>query len=477
MEMIHTKYILTGLLFFFLSLTSVAQVKDIPIVKLFDKDYYKYEVKKGETLYSICRTFNTTQAEIISMNPFLTDGLKTGQTLLIQVKRAEKDQEELPEGMSKVAKENMDNSTIFIGKRSSSLIDKNLPRITLLLPFSMVESDGANDRFVEFYEGFLLAVDSLKSLGLSFEVQALYVSNNENNIQELIDAGQLDETDYCIGGTTPEGIKRLSAWSSTKQKSLILPFSTRINEINNNQYLYQPFTTYSHMYERFANYASIKFAGSNIVLLKEPENTGTKHMAFLSQIKSALAKKRLAYTEHVQNGSMEALVHSLSDIHENVLFPYEMSVSQASQFVNDLSTAAAKYPEKHITLIGYPEWQTMSKKNQQRLHELNTYLFSGFYADPQSHPVRQFQSAFNKTYGKTLLNTFPKYGMLGYDIASWFIPKMVYEKTNHPLTTGPSPLQNAYLFKAEATGSGAVNQLFYLINYTRSNTVEVKPIK
>ena len=86
MEKSKKNILILFLLLFTLSFDVIGQIKDVPIVKLFEKEYYKYDIKPKESLYSICKKFNVTEAEILSMNPFIVEGLQTGQTLMIPVK-------------------------------------------------------------------------------------------------------------------------------------------------------------------------------------------------------------------------------------------------------------------------------------------------------------------------------------------------------------------------------------------------------
>jgi hypothetical protein len=115
----------------------------------------------------------------------------------------------------------------------------------------------------------------------------------------------------------------------------------------------------------------------------------------------------------------------------------------------------------------------MSRRNLLLLNQLNTFVFSSFYADFQKEVVRAFQVNYHQTFGKSLLNTFPKYGMMGYDLASHFIPLMVAEQTSSLPVKGPASLQHAYEFRPESSGSGAYNQVFFFIHYTRDNLVDV----
>ena len=48
-------------------------------------------------------------------------------------------------------------------------------------------------------------------------------------------------------------------------------------------------------------------------------------------------------------------------------------------------------------------------------YALNTYIYSNFYADNLSPEVHSFYSDYKNWYSKNLINTFPKYGILGFD--------------------------------------------------------------
>lgn len=467
MEIVKRKLLFTLVFLLFIPiLLSSANIKNIPVVKLFDKEYYKYEIKKKQSLYSICKTFKVTEAELLSMNPFLSNGVNIGQTLLI------------PVASEKETTTNIEQDKIDITTDEKLLIlPSKTPRITVLLPFTPSDSPGSNERYLEFYEGFLLAVDSLKSIGLSFEVNAIDVGYKTEGIQNAISEGKLEEADYIIGGINTDQINLLSDWSKLKKKNVVLPFSSRISAIDDNPFLFQTNTPYSHIYKRFSDYASIRYIGMNIIFVDKNDDLNTENRAFVTILKDSFRKKGLKFKEVIEDENLDALSLSLDKYRKNLIIPIQMPVNDASSFITKLSTVAAKDTTKSISIIGYPEWQAMNKRVIPRLHELNAYIFSNFYADFQNHNVKSFPVIFSKTFGKELLNTYPKYGMMGFDIASWFIPRMVFEKSTNPLVKGPTAVQNDFSFKALTSGSGALNQTFYIINYKKNNTVEVKQLK
>ena len=56
------------------------------IVSVKGEKMYVHNVKKGETIYSICKAYNITADELQKQNPVISDGLKAGQLLYIPVK-------------------------------------------------------------------------------------------------------------------------------------------------------------------------------------------------------------------------------------------------------------------------------------------------------------------------------------------------------------------------------------------------------
>jgi len=475
MEKNKISILILFLLLFTLSFDAVSQIKDVPVVKLFEKDYYKYEIKKQETLFSICKKFETTEAEILNMNPFIIDGLKVGQTLMIPVKITKISTEK----EIVISKDASSIKMLSKDKKRKKSAEKSLdiPRITVFLPFASA-TPGTNDKYIEFYEGLLMAVDSLKSLGLSFEVQALEAGTETDYIKHAIIAGKLKETDYCIGGSTPEQISILAEWAKKNQRILILPFHSRIPELDNNSFIFQTNTPHNFLYEKLSDYCVKRMRNSNIIFLNSGRDESDVQTILIPRIKSKLKKLGISYTEADDDEQLESLSNALNDNQVNNIIPTSLTFNETNQLVTRLGAFLNANPGKRISLFGYPDWQAMSKSYQKRLYELDTYIYSNFYVDQQQQNVRNFQIKFAETFGNSMLNSYPKFGMMGYDIAAWFIPRMVFEKSDNmdhiPVI---SPLQNEFKFNSNNAIDGSFNQVFYIVHYTRDNTVEVLPLQ
>lgn len=75
----------TTSLFIFISMLVFAQEKDAEIRIVDGKKYYVHQVENGNTLWGIHRLYDVPVDDIVVQNPFLAEGLKEGQELLIPI--------------------------------------------------------------------------------------------------------------------------------------------------------------------------------------------------------------------------------------------------------------------------------------------------------------------------------------------------------------------------------------------------------
>ena len=433
---------------------------------------FEYKVKAKETVFSLCKRFQISEVELLNLNPVLSNGLKKGQTLLIPLKGQTKNvltDAKKEQAVSVTQNANKIEQTDLESKGSDFSKFKNnsvLPRISLLLPFRDNDQQGYSARYVEFYEGFLLAVDSLKNLGLSFEVQALESGDDAQTLSWQLNNGALDHSIYCIGGVNAEQIFALSAWAKKKSSYVVLPFSSRIPEINNNPYLIQTLPPQEFVFQRLSELVAKMGKESNVVFLGENKDMNDPRVQLLQQIKIQMKTSGVAVNSVVDDELFENLGKSLSTTKINRIIPVPMTIQETNNLLVRLEAFCNTNPEYKIAMFGYPDWVTIGKNYQKYLNNLDAIIYSSFYADFTKQNVRDFQVLYSRTFGKNMLNTYPKYAMLGYDIAVNIIPKMVL-KFNHSNMEPPifEPLQNAINLVSKGPINGLVNESFYLLNF------------
>ena len=159
-------------------------VKEQTTVKMNDwKDMHKVERK--ETIFSISREYGITEEELIAANPELKKGkLKKGTFLFIPYgKNDRQNQQTEPEATVN----ELTNEEIF-SKFEDSKKDIKTIKAAIMLPFMAGTGSNMDEqiRMVEYYEGFLMAVDSLKKQGVSVDLYTYDTKGREATLNSIL---------------------------------------------------------------------------------------------------------------------------------------------------------------------------------------------------------------------------------------------------------------------------------------------------
>ena len=121
-------------------------------------------------------------------------------------------------------------------------------RIALLLPINLNKSfsDNKQNRYIEFYEGFLLAVDSIRSLGASIDIH-VYDTETES-IDNIIQKPELKKCNLIIGPVNNDEIEKMSRFSTENEICMVNPFSFDAKATEKNPFIFQYNTPYSYLY-------------------------------------------------------------------------------------------------------------------------------------------------------------------------------------------------------------------------------------
>ena len=149
----------------------------------------EHVVKRKENIYRLSRMYGITELELINANPELRERkLKRGETICIPYSKNEKGYVQTEP--TTPVKEKQESTQHVIPSDESLFAEskgkvENIEQIkaAIILPF-MLEGDSLNNdrgKMIEFYEGFLLALDSLKKDGVSIDLHVYDSGNGKNS--------------------------------------------------------------------------------------------------------------------------------------------------------------------------------------------------------------------------------------------------------------------------------------------------------
>lgn len=426
-----------------------------------------HKVQRKETIFSISRQYGITEAELIAANPELrTEKLKKGKFLCIPY--AQETKAETPSVKPTVIP--TDDQLFDESKKEARKI--STIKAAVMLPF-MTDGSGNRDeqaRMVEYYEGFLMAVDSLKEKGVSVDLYTYDTRNNASSIKAILEKSEMKNMNIIFGPAYPDQVKPVAEFAKKNNIRLVVPFTSKGNEVFNNPSIYQINTPQSYLYSEVYEHFLRRFTTANVIFLDAADGDKDK-VEFIKGLKEELKNKRIPFTElKGEDITPESLKGAMNHIMDNVFIPTSGTNVALIKLLPQLIVTLRDNPDYRMHLFGYPEWQTYTHDHLASFYELDTYFYSSFYTNNLFPEAVQFSSAYRKWYSKDMLNSFPKYGMLGFDTGYFFLKGLsqygnnLEEKLSKVTVT---PIQTGFKFDRVNNWGGFINRKVFFVHFTK----------
>ena len=443
-----------------------------------------HKVEKGETLYNLARRYNITEEELLKANPQIKKK-KLKRKSIIAIPFPTKDIAERTIKEQKKSETEQSNAEIFRKIEEENKKEKNKENVlkaAIILPF-MLDTYSRNEqlKMIEYYEGFLMAVERLKQYGYSFKITVFDSGNENNDLTPLLESDKLNDTDIIFGALYPKHNKKLAKFAQTKEIPLIIPFTSKEDEIFRNPTVYVVNTIQSYFFSEVAEHFTKKFPKANIIFINNDEKNNKTE--FISTIKKSLDKKQLKYTSlNIKSFSgtvpdYQSIKAVMKNDRENIFIP----TSGNETILNSLLTSMLLMKNDTInkipkfSLFGYPEWQIYANRMQDKMYEVDTYFYTSFFSHASFDEVTNFQNNYQRWYSHTYQNIYPRYSMLGYDTGFFFLlaaSKYGKSMSKHIHEITFKPIQTGFKFERVNNWGGFVNKKIYFIHYTPEYIIE-----
>ncbi len=447
-----------------------------------------HKVGRGEKYDEIADKYGITTEELIKANPGEANNKKPKRKTILNIPYPTK-KVVAKQGQEPVI-EDISNKDIFkeIKEQMKSLLPTKKEtgsQIALILPFQLNKYiPDEQTRMIEYYEGFLLAVNKLKDEGYSFDIHTYDSGGEKESLEGLVSSGKLDNMDLIIGALYPEHNKQLARYAKEKNIPLVLPFTSKEDEIFRNPMVYVVNTMQSYFFSEVIDHFAQKFPNANVIFVEDTIKNNKKE--FITAMKEGLGQKKIPYTtiqmERLKNTAEQLTEETFTGAdyinpeRENIFIPMSSSAKTLSRMLPSIiimNNDTIHTPQ--VKLFGYPEWQIYGKEMFAQFYAADTYFYASFFSHYTQPEVTEFQKNFVHWYNKDLQNIYPSYGMLGYDTGYTFllaISRYGKEMPNKINSTNVTPIQTGFKFERVNNWGGMVNKKIYFIHYSPEYKIE-----
>ena len=419
-----------------------------------------HKVKRKETIFSVSREYGISEEELIAANPELKKGMKKGQLLCIPYPAATTTQPTPKEDPYAIPPS---NSELF---RESKETPKKMSTIkaALILPFQ------EDKRMVEYYEGFLMAVDSLKRTGTSLDLYVYDSGKEVSTLNAILSKNEMKKMDVIFGPMHQNQIKPLSDFAKKNDIRLVIPFSQKGEEVFNNPAVYQINTPQSYLYSEVYEHFTRQFPNAHVIFI-ESISADKEKAEFISGLKQELKNKGISMQTVNENATKETLKAALRNDKENIFIPTSGRNVLLIKVLPQLTLLVRDNAGQNIHLFGYPEWQTYTRDHLESFFELDVYFYSSFYTNTLFPAAVQFTNAYHKWYSKDLISKYPNYAMLGFDTGFFFLKGLSRygsELENNLSKMNLTPIQTGFKFQRVNNWGGFINKKVFFIRFTKN---------
>lgn len=473
-------------------------------------------VEPGETFWGISRKYGINENDLMAANPQIS-ALQAGMKLNIPIKRNRAENIEavqIPEnsldsdqsgnwnndagsGCAKltpaIAAAKNYHIAVFLPlffDSNESLNVKAVPLLTDSLEMAGITADslvelnepvsptykffGNSENFLQFYEGILLAVDSVQKEGMKVKLSVFDTKDNPETVGNIINKGELQGVDLIIGPVYENVQKSVASFALENKIPFVSPFTPKSSIINKNPYFFQVNPTREYLVEATIKMISNDFSKSNFIIIKTSPNFGSAESQMVEKIKSVFGKSGGKFQVYdFKKERAAGLKNILSSDSENVVFIPTSDEGELSVAISNLNNLAKEFP---ITLVAQSNFQQRYPSIEiSHFHALKMHYVNPYWVDYSKVNTIAFVEKFRAAFG-----TEPgSYGMQGFDVAWYFLNALFWYGNNFELCTPfhqPELVQGSYMFRKVSTDGGFMNEGVSVVNYTTDFEVNRKYI-
>ena len=363
-------------------------------------------------------------------------------------------------------------------------------KVALLLPFSAkdypvfvdtlvekmpVQISARSEQFISFYEGVLLAVDSLKNQGYKVNLKVFDTERSAKKMYTMVDEIDRFHPDLIIGPVYGSVYKALMDDLTNKNIPVIYPLSSRSEEFGVYPDFIQVNPSMKALTVAMSDWLREEAEEANLVCLNltgnEVSHSDLEDIRLFKEYMHRIGSMNF-YDWNTSAVPLDGLRLQLLPDRENIIILPTTKEAEVSKILPVLSALTDGY---RITVVGFPEWQAFTSVDHETYFKLNTKIFTYSYVDNTTEPAKRFALKYRKYFYTEPNNLAYK----AFDMSLYFIELAAKyrDRTLDALEFYPrnGDFSRFYFQKMEGQ-AGKENQGFYIVNFGSDYRLKIESL-
>jgi LysM repeat protein/ABC-type branched-subunit amino acid transport system substrate-binding protein len=376
--------------------------------------YKLHVVQQGETLFGIARKYNVTVDELKLANPGLNETIQIGQQIRVPVKGEEVRTPDKP-------KDSITFKCGETGMMASYYVGLMLPLYLERAAYIDTSDDEKSIQqyssfsFIGFYEGFMMALDSARQMGLSINLVVDDVTEDSSKVLSVLEKAEYKDLNLLIGPFFSKAFEFVTPWAKENKVKAVNPFTTQSRFVEDNPYIFKNVAEADTQAVQTINYIRKTWPGCNIFLVQSEKDSDLDEVhAYERALKGPDSSFRDYFlVDYIKEG-LTGISKNMTPDKVNVVISFVHGEAGISNFIRNMSDYSFKYP---IVVFGMKEWENYSSLEVDYLLNINLHIVTYSFVDYSRQSVKDFILEYRELYS----NEPDEYSFAGYDIGMYFL--------------------------------------------------------
>ena len=413
----------------------------------FSDSIVRHNVMSHETMYSISKRFMVSIEKIMEINKLSTTRLSEGQVLIIPVKS---------ERITKVPVKPVPD--VYEPDDNEPLIFeiKERYKIAVILPLHLDYGPGyskyVSSVATQFYMGALMALDSLKAMGLNADVHFFDSKNDSAAVQALVNGSEFLDVDLVIGPFFSKTQAILAEYCKNNKIRMVCPVSSESKLLEKNRLVYASVPSNITLVTGLAQYVLRTHAQDKIILVKSTDKDDLPlYEAFRKSFNESpmLGESRPALRETTIDGMKSYLDRSSKNI---IIIP-TLDKTTGIRFMNTLNRSSFKAKPDEIYVFGMKEWVDFTDINNIYKNKFNLHFGSPNFVDYYTDEMIELNRTFRHEYNTDM----SKIAVQAYDVFLFYCSNFFLENQK------PNLMMNNFRMEQFSESDGYENQNVFIL--------------
>jgi ABC-type branched-subunit amino acid transport system substrate-binding protein len=364
--------------------------------------------------------------------------------------------------------------SLFLLYFQSIAQNKSLIKIALLMPFCAQEiNQNPNHKNAdlgnacrEYYQGLLIAADSLKNAGFNIEITVFDTDKDTVKFKKILNNDAVQNADFIIGPVIKEGQLMMQNFKNKKNAFHLSPLFTFTKTKINDERAISAYPDLTYYADYFVNYLNKNSSVGNIIIMVGKDVSDKSLSNYIKQI---VKPEFSLNVKQIDLSKVGDIYKNLSKENDNFIFfasDDENQINAALKIIADTSNTFK------MNTFGLRKILDFNIINTEYWLKSNLHIISPFYINYSDLLTKKFIETY-RNYYETEPN---EYAFVGYDqfistISTFAQTNGSFKDLNKIATH--SLLANRYLLKEKNNASGLQNSYLHILKYTNEGLMEV----